>query len=257
MHCNNCGKRGHIFKSCRNPITSCGIILINSNKLPIYQELKILMVRRKDSMAYTEFLRGKYDPDDDEYIKKLLSNMTTDEQTNLISTSFEKLWKIHWGDEDDSYSKEFGNSLVKFNKLNIKDLVFGVGGYSESEWGFPKGRRTHKENDIECASREFWEETNIPRDYYTICSNLILTETFLGTNNISYTHRYFVGLLEKDIDITKDMSESQKKEISAIEWKSINECRSVTRPHYIERNKLLENLENIVNTFNTQYNLFS
>ena len=59
MYCNNCGRRGHVFKSCTEPIISYGIILIDKPMLPVKELPKILMVRRKDSMAFTEFLRGK------------------------------------------------------------------------------------------------------------------------------------------------------------------------------------------------------
>ena len=182
MYCNNCGKKGHVFKVCRNPITSCGLILINNSKLPIDIPLKILMVRRKNSMAYTEFLRGKYDIEDDEYIRKLLSNMTIDEQQDINTKDFTTLWNIHWGEDCENQSKEYELSLEKFSKLDFPNLLKDIQSFSESEWGFPKGRRAHRENDLDCSIREFWEETDIPRDYYTICSNLTLKETYIFCN---------------------------------------------------------------------------
>jgi len=256
MYCNNCGKKGHVFKACRNPITSCGLILINSSKLPTDDPLKILMVRRKDSMAYTEFLRGKYNLDQQDYIRKLLSNMTSQEQELISKTDFPTLWKNHWGEDCENQSKEYEVSLSKFSTLDFSVLLKDIEGFNESEWGFPKGRRAHRENDLECSVREFWEETNIPRDYYTICSNLTLKETFIGTNGTPYCHIYFISLLNKNIDLSKDFSEVQKREISAIGWKSVEECRELTRPHYTERNEMLNSLERLVQTFNTQDSLF-
>ena len=32
------------------------------------------------------------------------------------------------------------------------------------EWGFPKGRRNYQENDIDCATREWEEETGYSRN---------------------------------------------------------------------------------------------
>jgi len=233
---------------------SCGIILINNSKLPIDSELKVLMVRRKDSMAYTEFLRGKYHLDDINYLKSLLSNMTNSEHQRIKTTSFKDLWVLHWGEE--TASKDYEKSLDKFSKLDFNSLLNGITSYQESEWGFPKGRRSFKESDLECAIREFSEETDISRDDYTICSNLTLKETFNGTNGIPYEHLYFIALLNTNIDITKKFSSMQKKEISAISWKSIKECHEITRPHYIQRSDLLNSLERLVKTFNTQV-LFS
>ncbi len=54
----------------------------------------------------------------------------------------------------------------------------------EPEWGFPKGRRIRCESDLDCALREFNEETNIPQDSIHVFKNIVLSETFRGTNDI-------------------------------------------------------------------------
>ena len=55
--CNNCGNHGHMFQDCQLPITSIGIVLIRFNK---NNELEYLMIRRKDSFGYVDFVRGKF-----------------------------------------------------------------------------------------------------------------------------------------------------------------------------------------------------
>jgi ADP-ribose pyrophosphatase YjhB (NUDIX family) len=257
MYCNNCGRRGHVFKSCNDPIISYGVILINKPVLPVKDPFKILMVRRKDSMAYTEFLRGKYELDSVEYIKTLLSNMTESEHQNLKTLDFNELWTLHWGVGRDHHSKEFEVSKEKFINLNIAELSESIHGYQEPEWGFPKGRRAPRESDIECAIREFSEETNISRDCYIICKNLLLSETFVGTNGIPYKHEYFVAVLRnpESINLEQALTTMQKKEVSAIEWKTTSECRTLTRPHYIQRSNLLDSFEKIIQTFDLQDNV--
>ena len=257
MYCNNCGKRGHVFKSCTDPIISYGIILIDQPALPLKINVKILMVRRKDSMAYTEFIRGKYDLENLNYVKTLLSNMTSTEHDILTVTPFDEIWTRHWGIGRDHHSRDFEMSRERFNQLNIAELVEGMKGYSESEWGFPKGRRAPRESDMECAIREFSEETNIPREAYTICKNLLLSETFVGTNGTPYKHEYFIALLREpeSIHLEQEMTSMQQREVSAIEWKTINECRETTRPHYIQRSDLLDSFQRIIQTFDTQDNV--
>jgi len=257
MYCNNCGKRGHAFRSCTDPVISYGIILIDSPIIPVKTLPKILMVRRKDSMAFTEFLRGKYELDNIPYITNLLSNMTKSEHTFLVTLSFDELWTLHWGVGRDHHSKEFEVSKEKFSNLVMAELVAGLEGYNESEWGFPKGRRAPRESDMDCAIREFSEETNIPRDSYVICKNLLLTETFTGTNGIPYRHDYFVAMLRDpdSIDLQQTMTTMQKKEVSAIEWKTIEQCKEITRPHYIQRSTLLESFKRIIQTFDLQDNV--
>lgn len=255
MYCNNCGKRGHIFKSCTDPIISYGIILIDQPTIPVVTLPNILMIRRKDSMAFTEFLRGKYDTQNTEYVRTLLSNMTISEHQLLLTLSFDDLWTQHWGVGRDQHSKEFELSKEKFVTLDIKELVKDLVGYDDSEWGFPKGRRAPRESDIDCAVREFTEETNIPRESYMLCKNLLLTETFTGTNGVPYRHDYFVAVLRSPIDLMQTMTLTQKREVSAIKWKTLKECRDLTRPHYIQRKDLLDNFERIIHTFSLQDNI--
>jgi 8-oxo-dGTP pyrophosphatase MutT (NUDIX family) len=208
-------------------------------------------------MAFTEFLRGKYELDNLPYVINLLSNMTKTEHTLLTSTCFDQLWTLHWGIGRDHHSKEFELSKEKFDKLSIATLIQGLVGYDESEWGFPKGRRTPRETDIDCAIREFSEETNIPRESYVICKNLLLSETFTGTNGIPYKHDYFVAVLRDpaSVDLAQAMTNMQKREVSAIEWKTIDQCKAITRPHYIQRPALLESFKRIIQTFDLQDNV--
>ena len=58
-YCNNCGNIGHLYRDCRHPILSYGIILYDDS---IKEDVKIIMIERKDSISYIEFLRGKYIP---------------------------------------------------------------------------------------------------------------------------------------------------------------------------------------------------
>ena len=57
IFCNNCGNKGHLCYQCRQPITSVGIIVFRKNEKGMRE---YLMIRRKDSIGYVEFLRGKY-----------------------------------------------------------------------------------------------------------------------------------------------------------------------------------------------------
>ena len=101
---------------------------------------------------------------------------------------------------------------------------------------------------MECAIREFYEETNIPREAYEILENFTLTESFTATNDVKYKHKYFVALLKNSriFDIRQKLTAMQKREISSIEWKSLTESKNITRPHYIERKKMLTELERSV-----------
>jgi len=253
MYCNNCGKEGHIFKTCKEPIISCGIILLRGMYEPLTfpvnpANVSMLMVRRKDSMAYTEFLRGKYNSLDTPYIKKLLSNMTIDEEKRIATEDFDSLWTRLWGVGKDCHSIEYEISREKYNSLNRKKLVDETSSiHEEPEWGVPKGRRARGETDLQCGIREFHEETNIPETAYKV-TDICLTETFAGTNNTQYRHVYYIARMvsSSQINLNQKFTTMQQKEISAIEWKTLAECKKLIRPHYVERKQLIEEMERII-----------
>ena len=253
MYCNNCGAKGHLFRSCNDPVLSCGIILIESPSLPLVPGLtKLLMIRRKDSMSFAEFMRGKYDIDDTEYVSRLIGNMTIEEQKMIANESFETTWRTMWG--DDHLSGDYVSSQQKFNAIDRAGIVKNnPSAYNEPEWGFPKGRRIRGESDVDCAIREFGEETNICRDAYLVLKNIRLEETFEGLNGVQYRHIYFVALLKSPdlINLTQRFTPMQRREISGIAWKSFQECEDLVRPHHIQRKSMIEQLRGIVETFET------
>ena len=74
--CNNCGKQGHLFHQCKLPITSYGIILFRSTS----NGLQYLMIRRKDSFGYIDFIRGKYVQNNLEHLKSIFNEMSVVEK---------------------------------------------------------------------------------------------------------------------------------------------------------------------------------
>lgn len=254
MYCNNCGGKGHLFRLCKDPVLSCGILLIDKPSLPVdADDTQILMIRRKDSMSFAEFMRGKYDPEDIPYVSTLIKNMTLKEQAYMASDPFESLWRQMWG--DDRMTSDYIQSREKFNALDrIALMRNNISEYTEPEWGFPKGRRMRGESDLACAIREFDEETNIPRDAFVVLKNIILTETFMGLNNVQYKHVYFVALLKDAtlVNLSQKLTPVQRREISGIAWKTFEEAQSLVRPHHVERKNMLEQLGSVIETFESE-----
>jgi 8-oxo-dGTP pyrophosphatase MutT (NUDIX family) len=201
-------------------------------------------------MSFAEFMRGKYDPEDTEYVSLLIRNMTLKEQAGVASDTFEILWRTLWG--DDRASSDYASSRDKFNQLDrVKLMRDNLSPYTEPEWGVPKGRRMRGESDIACAIREFDEETNVPRESYVVLKNMTLEETFLGLNAVRYKHIYYVAILKTPemVDLTQRFTHMQRREISGIAWKTLAEAEELIRPHHVQRAEMIEQLRSILRTF--------
>ena len=74
--CNNCGKTGHQFHSCKHPITSVGLISFRM----FNNKLQYLMIRRKHSLGFVEFMRGKYPLYNYNYLLNIFNEMSVYEK---------------------------------------------------------------------------------------------------------------------------------------------------------------------------------
>tara|TARA_B110001452_G_scaffold267060_1_gene275582 strand:+ start:1391 stop:2197 length:807 start_codon:yes stop_codon:yes gene_type:complete len=258
IYCTNCGKIGHNYKNCKNPIISYGIMLFKYES----NEFKVLMVQRKDSIAYIEFIRGKYSITNTSKLFNILENITKTELTNILSYDFDYLWNTLWSSNIDStslkkFEKEYSSSLKKFNfiksksnSINIYDILSVLHiSYNETEWGIPKGRRNLNELDIEVANREFQEETNLNRDDYTIINSLSpIRERFFGTNKLKYDHIYYIAVAKKNIlPIINHNNINQIIEIKNIKWFDRDNAVKFIRKYETEKKKIISIGFNIIN----------
>lgn len=254
--CNNCGRIGHLFHQCKNPITSIGIITFRKNK----NNLEYLLIKRKDSLSYVDFMRGKYPVYNKDYIVNLLSEMTNSECMKIKTRNFDELWNELWGEYvGTQYRNEEKISRDKFKllhhgiavnniKYNLIDLIDNISNsYKEPEWGFPKGRRNYQEKDYNCAMREFEEETGYNRNDIYLLENIIpIEEIFTGSNYKSYKHKYYLGYLDIKKEPTYNFQES---EVSEVKWFTYEECLKKIRPYNLEKKDILMKVDNILNKY--------
>lgn len=297
LYCGNCGKHGHMYKNCKDPITSYGVIIIllstneniiidefiNSFKISNNEDekikysticnkygincdtplnlqtfcnyknnIKFLLIRRRYTVGYSEFIRGRYSVDNVNGVIFLFMQMTPNEIKRIGSSTFDELWNEMWGANKNKtiYQHEYIHSKNKFEKLkNDVDNDLGLDFYVKNvqaswnyaEWCFPKGRRNHHEDDLECGLREFEEESGfVDNDYILLDKMEPLEEIFIGTDGITYKHVYFMAIAVSDkIPKIDSGNKVQSSEIGDIGWYTYEEAINLFRPQHTNRKKLL------------------
>lgn len=291
-YCANCGKYGHIYKNCNEPIISIGILSFQivdiseklkndliqaftnqhghmNNTINIIKDnntnykniqsinnyktkIKFLLIRRKHTLGYCEFVRGRYSIDNINHLISLFQQMTHEEIEKIKTYTFVDLWRDLWQSPTKNkmiHRCEYERSEQKFIQIKTSEQLVDLDFFTNNvhpqfdtpEWCFPKGRRNYHEKNDMCAKREFREETGYQDTDHVLLNKITpLSETFNGTNNIPYKHIYYISMMESitqpQIDLTND---HQIDEIGDIGWFTYNEVIEKLRPYHVERRKLL------------------
>ena len=259
LFCNNCGSVGHLYQKCRMPILSMGVIAYRE----VNNHYEYLMIRRRNSLGYVDFIRGKYALNNELYLQKIVEVMTDQELKDIQTEPFEQLWNELWRENKHQYVNEYLTAKEKHGKLKrgyqINDTVISLANiiykkksiWLEPEWGFPKGRRNYKENDYSCAIREWEEETGYTRNLIDIIHNIIpYIELFLGTNNKSYKYKYFIARFNESHK--KIPTDYEQMEVSSVRWCKYDECIRLIRPYSPEKINIIRKLNKAL----TEYTLY-
>lgn len=282
--CSNCSNHDHDYKHCSEPITSWGIILVkhdlvyqntSTSSLPktlenkigvrinsshelktvcsLMNQIKFLLIRRKHSLGYVEFIRGRYVKDNINGIIYLFQQMTPDEILKLKTMdNFEDIWCDFWNEPNRKFisKREYIESKQKFDDLKNKiDVELGLDFYVNNvkpfymypEWGYPKGRKKKGETDLECATREFCEETGYKKEDIKIVNDVVpIVENMIGTNGVSYRHIYYLAEDISNNVISKENITSN--EIGDIHFFTYEETEQILREYHIEKRNITKNI---------------
>jgi 8-oxo-dGTP pyrophosphatase MutT (NUDIX family) len=240
----------------KQPITSVGIIPFTINKKT--REIKYLMIQRKHSVGFVDFVRGKYVLHNKVQIVSLLAVMTDSEHLRLVTDDFGTMWREMWGGTEDTVAREKLEHLRKgvmtnYNFYTLGDCIKEASStqqWKQNDWGFPKGRKNFNESDLNCATREFTEETGVNESLLSIVTNIIpYEEIFTGSNFKSYKHKYYLGYIDNG-ETSVNLDGFQKEEVGDMKWKTFYEALGGIREYHMERKEILRNVDMVVRNLN-------
>jgi 8-oxo-dGTP pyrophosphatase MutT (NUDIX family) len=225
------------------------IVMNNIHKFNKYNELiSFMLVNRRHSLNYIDFIRGKYNINDINGINTMCSYMSSDEIKLIKSEDFNNLWKKLWlkNAYKKKYLEEMNLSKIKFSHLKTLGILNNIKTeYSSTEWEIPKGRKNSNETNLQCAIREFNEETSLNLDDYNIISCLDpIHDLFIGTNNKEYKHIFYTSIFNNTTQsvVNNINIDFKNNEIEEIRWCKWSELNDIIRPYNSNKINILTNI---------------
>ncbi len=215
------------------PIRSYGIVLFTKCD----NELRFLLFERRDNFEYHDFLRGTWTTIDD--VKYMLTLMNNEERNRLLAYDFSELWLDLWVSSNCYlYREGYFKAARKFKSINKRNQLRKLIGKTQSQidntpWGFPKGKRNKNESEIDCAMREFEEETTIPLTMDNIIDSKQFVEEFIGSDNKYYSTTYYLAYMNIPVYPDKIQTENCirkytiSNEASNVGWFTYEECEKL------------------------------
>jgi len=206
------------------PVISYGIACCRKNTNNQYE---LLMIKKKSTYAFSEFVIGSFDIYQKQTIKYMLDDMSIDEKISILSLDYSTVWfKLHSTFPPTTKTNFYNKGLKKFAALvkieNGKYITNLINTSSNSEllWEIPKGRSNRNESPIDTAVREFKEETNIFKEEYKIVFNEDKITYSFSDNGIIYVYIYFIAIMLSNRNTPKFAYESQFmfKEVTDIKF---------------------------------------
>ena len=174
------------------------------------------MVRARESWSYIVFLRGVYHLYS---VKSMVSAMTVSEY-----------WKVLRCIQDMEYLRSEmrrttnsspKNYLVKYSHQRLEDAkkiirTCSVPEKSKLDYSYCRGQLKKDEEPIDCAYREFNEETGIDlREIPHTLSSEQITKTYNTATNLPYTTTLYKVTVESEFDLPSPSNH----EVEKIKWK--------------------------------------
>lgn len=216
-----------------------GVIAVHKDSLGV---IRYFLHERRFSVAYQALVMGNFNAHDISFLVKLLQRTSAEERRRICRWSFKKIYCHLWGWFDTFYQEKYNRVKTKWNILR-RGLIISTGldtqqvmswktlcamvahsAQKKNTYEFPKGKREWVDGKLEsewdCAVREFDQETQYGlRNCRLVPFQKPLVETFVGMNELEYTHKYYLMKCETMGNHAKQSSEARR-----IRWLTLEEA---------------------------------
>lgn len=282
--CIKCGAEGHTNRSCKEPVTSFGLVVYTRGRPGFLKgrmyghehteckyhpkmdkdrfspasskpgEILFLLVERKDTIGFLNLVQGSY-PEIEPYrtkkLQRYVNELTCEERKKLVEWDFKDLWKVAGSDK-----KDVPKAQNKYVNLDVDKWISSCSClHREADYIMPKGRLKFAESTKQCALREFSEETGYSSNDVYLLDVPPYQEQFVGTDGKTYRNVFYVAQLKDSARISTKLGEdpNQSKEVRNLGWFNITDCIYLMRDYHQDKKDILIKAHSFISAIKDDY----
>ncbi len=169
----------------------------------INKEWNVLLVNKRNTYNFSLFVRGQY-KNSNNALSKLFNGMTIEEKLDIwfcnYDTLFSKLYcvrpcdieTVRFKNKYNSFARSYRSKFGNIPRKTVEKLLVGSKNQN-TFWEIPKGRHKDEETDLECAKREFYEETGVNSLNIKICDTDPIIR-YHTTNTANYCMKFYTAI---------------------------------------------------------------
>ena len=143
---------------------------------------------------------------------------------------------------------KFESVFLTDNGRRLRYLIYDTKN-TDLIWEIPKGRKNKKETNMDCAIREFKEETGVGIESYNLMFEINPVVESYTSMNVNYTHSYYIAYTDNIFNpVVNFRSSHQIAEIGAIRWADAERVKYMDSSGY-----LVDLVDQIFSIFNLKY----
>lgn len=230
---------------CERCEAECNGVLIPEASEPSKAPISVLVIQKRTSHSFCDLMSGRAAT---RHLDIIVDELTCPEK-RLIREHADKDFRTlrlasnFRGRASRSRVSEKSYEDIRTSLFN--HLEESLTHYPFSEIGFPKGRPERGETRLECALREFNEETGmracdleVPEFYPR------LTETFMGSDRRQYSHTYFITKVKENY--ARPYLDPNNHEVQNIGWVPVDHLSCLFRSYEDSKKRLALELARLV-----------
>ena len=193
---------------------------------------EILLICKRYTYAFNSFAHSKYSVWDNDELITMFNGMTIDEKVDILSLNFTQIWYRVWLNAPRnslyySAKNKYETAFLPDNGARLRRLI-SKSVNADRIWEIPKGRKNGKnEPDLQCAIREFTEETGIHKKTYKVFPYAKRFYSYTDAH-IKYENTYFIAITRYNGAPKVHLgNQTQIDEICDIKWMTIENIRLI------------------------------